>query len=102
MLDLLIIGGGPAGLYASHLASNSGLSFTLVEASFELGGKLRLYEDKPVYDYPGFNDTLGKTILNQMLSQMAEPQFNNHIKLMTSIEKIEKTEDDKSASAGES
>ncbi len=33
MLDVLIIGGGPAGLYASHLASNSGLSYTLVEAS---------------------------------------------------------------------
>lgn len=93
MLDLLIIGGGPAGIYATHLASNSGLSYTLVEASFELGGKLRLYEDKPVYDYPGFNDTLGRDILNQMLVQMDAPQYNTHIKLMTSIERIEKTED---------
>ena len=93
MLDLLIVGGGPAGIYASHLASNSGLSYTLVEASFELGGKLRLYEDKPVYDYPGFNDTLGKTILNQMLTQMAESKYNSHVKLMTTIARIEKTED---------
>ena len=93
MLDLLIIGGGPAGLYASHLASNSGLSFTLVEASFELGGKLRLYEDKPVYDYPGFQDTLGKTILNQMLTQMEDPKYQQHITFMTSIESIEKTEE---------
>lgn len=93
MLDLLIIGGGPAGIYASHLASNSGLSYTLVEASFELGGKLRLYEDKPVYDYPGFDDTLGKTILNQMIKQMDAPQYNTNIKLMTAIERIEKIED---------
>jgi ferredoxin/flavodoxin---NADP+ reductase len=91
MLDLLIIGGGPAGLYASHLASNSGLSFTLVEASFELGGKLRLYEDKPIYDYPGFHDTLGKTILNQMVQQMDDPKIKDHIQLMTTIEKIETT-----------
>lgn len=93
MLDLLIIGGGPAGLYASHLASNSGLSYTLVEASFELGGKLRLFEDKPVYDYPGKDDYLGKDILNQLLTQMQQDKYLKHMKLSTTITKIEKTED---------
>ena len=93
MLDLLIIGGGPAGLYASHLASNSGLSYTLVEASFELGGKLRLFEDKPVYDYPGKDDYLGKDILNQLLTQMQQDKYLKHIKLSTTITRIEKKED---------
>ena len=93
MLDLLIIGGGPAGLYATHLASNSGLSYTLVEASFELGGKLRLFEDKPVYDYPGKDDYLGKDILNQLLTQMQQDKYSKYMKLSTTITKIEKTED---------
>ena len=93
MLDLLIIGGGPAGLYATHLASNSGLSYTLVEASFELGGKLRLFEDKPVYDYPGKDDYLGKDILHQLLTQMQQDKYSKHMKLSTTITKIEKTED---------
>ena len=93
MLDLLIIGGGPAGLYASHLASNSGLSYSLVEASFELGGKLRLFEDKPVYDYPGKDDYIGKDILNQLIHQMHQEKYQKYIKLSTSITSIETTDD---------
>lgn len=93
MLDVLIIGGGPAGLYASHLASNSGLSYTLVEASFELGGKLRLFEDKPVYDYPGKDDYIGKDILNQLMHQMHQEKYQKYIKLSTTITSIETIED---------
>jgi ferredoxin/flavodoxin---NADP+ reductase len=92
MLDLLIIGGGPAGLYASHLAKESGLTYTLVEASFELGGKLRLYQDKPIYDMPAHLDILGKTLIDHFFNQMIANNDNANILLMTYITRIEKGE----------
>ena len=38
--DLLIVGGGPAGLLAAQVASRSGLSVILAEQDFECGGRL--------------------------------------------------------------
>ena len=38
--DLVIIGGGPAGLSAAKLAAESGLSSLIVERDFKLGGQL--------------------------------------------------------------
>ena len=94
MIDLLIIGGGPAGLYASHLAKESGLSYTLVEASFELGGKLRLYQDKPIYDMPSHIDILGKTLIDHLYHQMMHQYDDrNTIMMMTHITGIKQTQE---------
>ncbi len=50
--DLLIVGGGPAGLLAAQVASRSGLSVILAEQDFECGGRLlatnTLINDAPV------------------------------------------------------
>ena len=50
--DLLIVGGGPAGLLAAQVASRSGLSVILAEQDFECGGRLlatnTLIDDAPV------------------------------------------------------
>ena len=52
--DILIVGGGPAGLHAAFYAGWRGLSVRLLETRSELGGQLTaLYPDKRVYDVPG-------------------------------------------------
>jgi len=54
MYDLIIVGGGPAGLTAGIMARSRKLSTLILEAE-QLGGQLSfLYPTKTIYDYPGF------------------------------------------------
>ena len=48
--DCVIIGGGPAGLYASFYAGLRDMKIALVEALDHLGGKLSFYPEKMVWD----------------------------------------------------
>ncbi|VXC79777.1 Sarcosine oxidase subunit alpha [Burkholderia sp. 8Y] len=43
--DILVVGGGPAGLAAAHAAARNGLRVTLVDESPQLGGALRFEQD---------------------------------------------------------
>lgn len=51
--DLTIIGGGPAGLYAAFYAGMRGMSVKLIESKSELGGFLRTYPEKMIWDVGG-------------------------------------------------
>ena len=53
MFDVIIVGSGPAGIYAGYLAKMHNLKFKLIDASSEVGGQILLFMDKPVYDMPG-------------------------------------------------
>ena len=46
MKDVTIIGGGPAGLYASFYAGLRGMSVRLIDVQDKLGGKMQLYPEK--------------------------------------------------------
>lgn len=55
MLELLIIGAGPTGLYAAFLAGLRKLNTAVIESSGEPGGQLTaVYKEKFIYDIPGF------------------------------------------------
>lgn len=69
MFDLVIIGSGPAGIYAGYLAKMHNLKFKLIESSSEIGGQMLLFKDKPVYDMPGQNNVNGKKVLKSLISQ---------------------------------
>lgn len=69
-LDLIIIGSGPSGIYAGHLAKLHNLKFKILEASNEPGGQLNLFKDKPVYDFPAHTNINGKEILDAFVSQL--------------------------------
>lgn len=70
--DILIIGGGPAGMFATYVAHVKGLKPLLIESNEYLGGQpISLYSQKAIHDYPGFNE-----IKAYQLSQM----FINQIK----------------------
>lgn len=70
--DVLVVGGGPAGLYAAFYAGWRGLSVRLVEARRELGGQLTaLYPDKTVYDSPGRPQTRAADLVRGLEAQLA-------------------------------
>lgn len=67
--DLIILGGGPAGLTASVYASRSGLSTLLLEQG-TLGGQMSL--TPLIENYPGFPQIAGKTLVELMVKQATE------------------------------
>ncbi|MEM0449428.1 MAG: NAD(P)/FAD-dependent oxidoreductase [Methanomassiliicoccales archaeon] len=52
-LDLVIIGGGPAGLTAGIYSSSRKLSSVVLEAGEPGGQPINIYPDKPIENYPG-------------------------------------------------
>jgi thioredoxin reductase (NADPH) len=64
-VDLLIVGGGPAGLTAGIYAERSGLKTAVVERG-ALGGQVAL--TPIVENYPGFTQVGGKTLVDIMVT----------------------------------
>lgn len=53
MEDVIIIGGGPAGLFASFYSGLRGMSVRILEVQDKLGGKMQIYPEKIVWDIGG-------------------------------------------------
>ena len=69
--EILIVGGGPAGLYAAFYAALRGLSVRLIEARPELGGQLSaLYPDRQVYDVPALPAAYSSEVIGQLVRQL--------------------------------
>jgi thioredoxin reductase (NADPH) len=64
--DLLILGGGPAGLTAAIYAARSGLNSVVVDRG-NLGGQVAA--TPVVENYPGFTRVAGKALVDMMVSQ---------------------------------
>lgn len=68
-LDLLIIGGGPAGLTAGIYAARAKMNVVLLENQL-LGGQVR--SSDTVENYPGFKSILGNDLADLMVEQARE------------------------------
>lgn len=69
--DILIVGGGPTGLYAAFYAALRGLSVRLLEARPELGGQLSaLYPDRRVYDVPASPAAYAGEVVERLVQQL--------------------------------
>jgi len=64
-VDLLVVGGGPAGLTAGIYAERSGLKTAVIERD-TLGGQVAL--TPVVENYPGFTQVGGKTLVDIMVT----------------------------------
>ncbi len=67
--DLLIVGGGPAGLTAGIYANRSGLKTVVVEKG-ALGGQIAI--TPMVENYPGFTQVGGQTLVDILVSHALE------------------------------
>ena len=67
--DLLIVGGGPAGLTAGIYAKRSGLNTAIIEGQ-ALGGQVAL--TPVVENYPGFTHVGGKALVDIMVTHALE------------------------------
>ncbi len=68
--DLVVIGGGPVGLFGATMARLHGMSCTVIESLPELGGQLyALYPEKPIYDVAGFYGITGKDLASRLIEQ---------------------------------
>jgi ferredoxin/flavodoxin---NADP+ reductase len=71
-VDLLVVGAGPAGLYAAYYAGFRGLRTALVDSLPEPGGQvMALYPEKMVYDVAGFSGIKGRDLVAGLVQQAA-------------------------------
>ncbi|MBN3490197.1 NAD(P)/FAD-dependent oxidoreductase [Acholeplasma equirhinis] len=71
MLEVLIIGAGPTGLYAAFLAGLRKLNAAVIESAGEPGGQLTaVYKDKFIYDIPGFPKVTAKLYIDEQVKQL--------------------------------
>ncbi|MGX7024886.1 NAD(P)/FAD-dependent oxidoreductase [Vagococcus hydrophili] len=77
MLDVIIVGGGPAGLYSAFYCGLRGLDVTVVEAQEYLGGKLNVYKEKLIWDIGGVTPMKAGEIIASLeeQSQTFEPKI---------------------------
>lgn len=91
--DIIIIGGGPAGLFAAFNCGMRGLSVKVIEASTHLGGKVaRFYPEKHIYDVGAIPGIKGETLVKDMVIQAKRHQ--PEIIKGCSVENIEKNAED--------
>ena len=68
---VLIIGGGPAGLYFASKCEKDGLDYLLLEASDTLGGQLpRLYPEKDIVDINGIDVIKAKDYIEKLVNEV--------------------------------
>ena len=71
--DVVIIGGGPVGIFSIFACGMQKLSCAIVDSMDKLGGQCaKIYPEKAIYDIPGFKKITGKGLVDNLLEQ-AEP-----------------------------
>jgi thioredoxin reductase len=71
-VDLLVVGAGPAGLYAAYYAGFRGLRTAVVDSLPEPGGQVTaLYPEKMIYDVAGFPGIRGRDLVAGLVEQAA-------------------------------
>lgn len=77
-VDLLIVGAGPAGLFAAYYGGFRGLRVAVIDSLPQPGGQvMAMYPEKPIYDIAGFPSVRGRDLIDGLLRQAApfEPLY---------------------------
>ncbi|MUM65329.1 SidA/IucD/PvdA family monooxygenase [Acidianus infernus] len=90
--DMIIIGGGPVGLFGAFYATLRDMKTMIIDSQDELGGQLvSLYPEKMVYDVGGYPGILGYELAQKLVEQAK--MFSPDIRLKEWVEWIQKTDD---------
>lgn len=77
-VDMLMIGAGPAGLYAAYYAGFRGLTTAIMDSLPQPGGQVAaMYPEKLIYDVAGFPAIKGQALVDNLVEQVApfEPTY---------------------------
>ena len=91
--DLVIIGAGPAGLYAATCAAMNKIKAVIIESSSEYGGQLTLYREKTIYDMPGFARINANDLANNLFEQYREYENEVPLHMNTQATGVEEHDD---------
>ena len=70
--DVLIIGAGPAGLYAAYYAGFRGWSVVVMDALPEAGGQITaMYPEKDIFDVAGYPTVKGRVLVENLVASAA-------------------------------
>jgi thioredoxin reductase (NADPH) len=89
--DVVIIGGGPVGLFAVFELGLLDLKCHVIDILDRPGGQCaELYPEKPIYDIPGFPVVTGQGLVDNLMQQISPfgPQFHFN-RMVTGLEKLE-------------
>ncbi len=92
MYDITIIGGGPAGMYAAFYSGMRAMRTKIIEAKQELGGFMRTYPEKLVWDVGGVEPIRCERII-ESLEQQART-FEPTIVLGQEVVQLERLENE--------
>lgn len=74
---VIIVGGGPIGLYFANKCEKANLDYLLLEGSYELGGQLtHLYPEKEVVDLPGIKSIKAKDYIALLIKGVSAAKIS--------------------------
>ena len=77
--DILIIGGGPTGLFTVFEAGLLGLKCHIIDALSKPGGQCsEIYPKKPIFDIPAIPEILAGNLINNLLEQAEKKLQDNN------------------------
>ncbi|WP_163538827.1 NAD(P)/FAD-dependent oxidoreductase [Gracilibacillus sp. YIM 98692] len=92
IVDSIIIGAGPTGLFAAFYGGMREMSVKVIDSLPQVGGQLMaLYPEKYIYDVAGFPKVLAKDLVNQLEEQAK--QFDPEICLEENVQYVEKLDE---------
>jgi len=91
LFEVTVIGGGPAGLYATFYSGLREMKTKLIEYQPRLGGKVHVYPEKMIWDVGGLTPTPGAKLIEQLVEQGLT--FNPEVVLNEKVESITRNED---------
>lgn len=72
VVDILIVGAGPVGLYGAYYAGFRGLKVALIDSLPEAGGQVTaMYPEKQIFDVGGFPAVKGRDLVANLVAQAA-------------------------------
>ncbi|MEK4528168.1 MULTISPECIES: NAD(P)/FAD-dependent oxidoreductase [Paenibacillus] len=89
--DITIIGGGPAGMYASFYSGMRAMRTKIIEAKQELGGFMRTYPEKLIWDVGGIDPIRCEKLIESLERQART--FDPTIVFGQEIAELERRED---------
>lgn len=91
LFDVTVIGGGPAGLYSTFYSGLREMKTKLIEYQPELGGKIRVYPEKMIWDVGGLTPVTGQQLIEQLTEQALT--FSPEVVVNEKIESISRDEE---------